>query len=205
VDPARFDIDRWAGGGIIGSSVATRYQLGLLAQASSATLQSFGSRCSAARSAGAIGQISLHARHMQLIGRPLLSKCSNSILRKITTLGSLHFGHLDETYVLSITRRSGGHVGAMIIGCHGNSVNNLCDRFRLQETSVVSPHGFSGLQKWVETAEVSDTRPALVRGPRRAALSPTARAIVVLRLHCIKLYLADSCARRTNAYPTVPC
>jgi hypothetical protein len=33
VDPARFDMERCAGGGIIRSSVDTRYQLGLLAQA----------------------------------------------------------------------------------------------------------------------------------------------------------------------------
>src|SRR6266849_8039977 len=33
VEPARFDIMRWAGGGIILSSVVTRYQLGLVFQA----------------------------------------------------------------------------------------------------------------------------------------------------------------------------
>jgi hypothetical protein len=35
VEPARADIWRWAGGGIIRSSVATRYQLGLLRHAGS--------------------------------------------------------------------------------------------------------------------------------------------------------------------------
>src|SRR5215204_6555010 len=38
VEPARADISRWAGGGIIRSSVATRYQLGLLRQAGSLTV-----------------------------------------------------------------------------------------------------------------------------------------------------------------------
>src|SRR5258707_5137691 len=37
VEPARPDMTRWAGGGIIRSSVATRYQLGLLRQAGSLT------------------------------------------------------------------------------------------------------------------------------------------------------------------------
>src|SRR5215207_3841972 len=37
VEPARSAIARWAGGGIIRSSVATRYQLGLLRQAGSLT------------------------------------------------------------------------------------------------------------------------------------------------------------------------
>src|SRR5258708_6133048 len=36
VEPARSDIARWAGGGIIRSSVVTRYQLGLVRQAGSA-------------------------------------------------------------------------------------------------------------------------------------------------------------------------
>src|SRR3954447_7409002 len=35
VEPARADIERWAGGGIIRSSVATRYQLGLTRHAGS--------------------------------------------------------------------------------------------------------------------------------------------------------------------------
>src|ERR671921_1935327 len=35
VEPARSDIDRWAGGGIIRSSVATRYQLGFFRHAGS--------------------------------------------------------------------------------------------------------------------------------------------------------------------------
>src|SRR5258708_18569519 len=35
VDPARSDMARWAGGGIILSSVVTRYQLGLVRQAGS--------------------------------------------------------------------------------------------------------------------------------------------------------------------------
>src|SRR5207342_3732639 len=35
VEPARLDISRWAGGGIIRSSVVTRYQLGLVRQAGS--------------------------------------------------------------------------------------------------------------------------------------------------------------------------
>src|ERR687891_987257 len=35
VEPARSDMARWAGGGIIRSSVATRYQLGLVRQAGS--------------------------------------------------------------------------------------------------------------------------------------------------------------------------
>src|SRR5436309_15574162 len=35
VEPARADIARWAGGGIIRSSVATRYQLGLIRHAGS--------------------------------------------------------------------------------------------------------------------------------------------------------------------------
>jgi hypothetical protein len=35
VEPARSDMRRWAGGGIIRSSVATRYQLGLVRQAAS--------------------------------------------------------------------------------------------------------------------------------------------------------------------------
>src|SRR3984893_15173557 len=35
VEPARSDIARWAGGGIIRSSVVTRYQLGLVRQAGS--------------------------------------------------------------------------------------------------------------------------------------------------------------------------
>src|SRR6266581_6767330 len=35
VEPARADISRWGGGGIIRSSVATRYQLGLLRHAGS--------------------------------------------------------------------------------------------------------------------------------------------------------------------------
>jgi hypothetical protein len=35
VEPARSDMARWAGGGIIRSSVATRYQLGLIRQAAS--------------------------------------------------------------------------------------------------------------------------------------------------------------------------
>jgi hypothetical protein len=51
------------------------------------------------------GQISLQAIHMQLTGRPVPSKSSNSILRNVTTLKSLHLGHRDETYVLSIMRR----------------------------------------------------------------------------------------------------
>src|SRR3954453_4244290 len=38
VEPARSDMARWAGGGIIRSSVATRYQLGLLRQAGSLTV-----------------------------------------------------------------------------------------------------------------------------------------------------------------------
>jgi len=65
---------------------------------------SFKSRCSAERSEGVIGQISLQATHMQLTGRPLLSESSNSIRRNVTTLESLHLGHLDETCVLSITQ-----------------------------------------------------------------------------------------------------
>src|SRR3954452_22692175 len=35
MEPARSDIERWAGGGIIRSSVAMRYQLGLLRHAGS--------------------------------------------------------------------------------------------------------------------------------------------------------------------------
>jgi hypothetical protein len=37
VEPARFDIARWASGGIILSSVATRYQLGFVLHAGSVT------------------------------------------------------------------------------------------------------------------------------------------------------------------------
>src|SRR6266550_3213211 len=37
VEPARSDMARWAGGGIMRSSVATRYQLGLLRHAGSLT------------------------------------------------------------------------------------------------------------------------------------------------------------------------
>ena len=38
VEPARFDMNCWAGGGIIRSSVATRYQLGFDFQEGSVTL-----------------------------------------------------------------------------------------------------------------------------------------------------------------------
>jgi hypothetical protein len=38
---------------------------------------------------------------MQLIGRPVPSKSSNSTLRNGTTLELLHFGHLDTTYIFS--------------------------------------------------------------------------------------------------------
>src|SRR6516165_8637976 len=40
VAPARFDIARWAGGGIIRSSVVTRYQLGFFRQAGVVTFPS---------------------------------------------------------------------------------------------------------------------------------------------------------------------
>src|SRR5258708_22142821 len=40
VEPARFDMERWASGGIILSAVATRYQLGLTFQAGAVTLPS---------------------------------------------------------------------------------------------------------------------------------------------------------------------
>src|SRR5215217_9433213 len=40
VEPARWDMKRWAAGGIIRSSVATRYQLGFVFQAGSLTAPS---------------------------------------------------------------------------------------------------------------------------------------------------------------------
>src|SRR5271157_5751641 len=60
VDPARWDMVRWAAGGIIRSWVVTRYQLGLVRQAGSVTCPAGASRphgtcesaMNAARSAG---------------------------------------------------------------------------------------------------------------------------------------------------------
>ena len=71
---------------------------------------------------------------MQLIGRSVFSSSSSSTLRNETTLESLHFGHLEETNVLSIKRAQLSTVPATKLNA---TIPNLNGHLTLQDREKV--------------------------------------------------------------------